>query len=188
MLSQARTLTLVILGALVASAAACSWPSSAKAPGDASRPAAKPATAPASATRPKPQVLVVRGLVVSMSAPPSGATTPPAGGYQILLRAKNSTEATISLPVIGNPPRMLDRSGNPIAGVIAGTGFGPGARRQNDLQRSARDLRPRPGANEGLPAGAYVTGVLSTKFNPAGHNYQIKWDFGEGRVATFQLP
>jgi hypothetical protein len=188
MLSQARKPILAALAILVSGTAACSWPSSAKSPSNAPAATVQARRVQVRSSRPRAQVMVVQGLMVSMAAPPSAESAPVGGHYQIFLRAKNSTSATMTLPVVGNPPRMLSLSGDPVTGVTGATGFGPGARRQNDLQRGAKSLRPQAGKSDALPPGAYVTGVLTTNFNPAGHHFVVKWDFGAGRAAAFQLP
>ena len=127
------------------------------------------------------------GLTVSMQAAAPAATSTSTGRFETHLTAENSTGATMTLSIVGNPPQLLDVTGSRVTSVSAMSGYGPGARNTGP-GANPRTLRPKPGSVQELGPHKTAVGVLITRFDTTGRNYSVKWDFGPGRIATFRLP
>lgn len=134
---------------------------------------------------PRAQRLVLSGLVTTMRQ--TGA--PSNGRYRIDLVAKNSTGATMQVPVIGNTPTLLDRNGKRVKGAVLASGFGPGARRNaTDLVGGSAINGKRAKTADVLPPRMSAVGVVWASHSVTGKGYSVRWDLGDGRTAVFKLP
>jgi hypothetical protein len=136
-------------------------------------------------TTPRALTITVGGLLVSLRQ--SGV---PAGGrYQLNLKALNASDVTMTVPIIGNTPKLMKRDGTRVAGTQTASGFGPGARRTaTDVIGGKALNRKRAKDADKLPPHTSATGVIWTTKPTAGQGYYVRWDLGQGRVAIIRLP
>ena len=178
----ARAVVVIGLAAALAALAGCSG---SQPTGTDRTPAQTAVGRTAGAAASKGQYRLLGGLLVSLRQ--SGVPTN--GRYQLNLRAENTTDASMTIPIVGNPPVLLDSSGARVSGATGGSGFGAGARRNaTDIVGGPKVNRTRPANSDVLAPHAIAIGVVVASSSPNGKGYRVLWTLGPSRAASFKLP
>lgn len=164
--------------------------------------AAKPdVVARSSAETPKPtapslaegqQRVDLNGLLVTLTMPdvPTSAEgkaklAAGRGSFVIKVRAENSTDQTITVPISRNTPVLLNPDGSMAVAGVGGTG-GSGWVNRPASSHPVAATAPSPGP-EGLAPHGYFDAFVVTTYSTDGRDMSIRWALGESGTATFKL-